>query len=112
MSFRKLFFLFVITIGTLQLTAQQDSCNLRISLLTCSPGDDLYSVFGHSAIRIVDLRNHRDLVYNYGTFDFEDPDFYINFVKGKPIYALSVQRYRNFVDEYQLSNRQVIEQRL
>ena len=112
MSFRKLFFLFLVTLSTHNLIAQQDTCNLRISLLTCSPGDDLYSVFGHSAIRIVDQHNHRDLIYNYGTFDFEDPDFYINFVKGKPIYALSVQRYPDFVYEYQLFNRQVIEQRL
>jgi hypothetical protein len=92
--------------------AQDDSCNLRITVLTCGPGDDLYSVFGHSAIRISDRTKHTDLIYNYGTFDFDDPDFYIKFVKGKLRYSLSVEPLNRFLYEYRVERRWVIEQQL
>jgi hypothetical protein len=60
------------------LTAQGDS--LRISLLTYSPGVDLYTAFGHSAVRVQDLREGTDVLYNYGTFDFNTPNFYQKFL--------------------------------
>ena len=62
-------------------TAQTDSCGIRISLLTCTPGTELYSTFGHSALRVVDSINNTDLVFNYGTFDYYDPDFYTKIYK-------------------------------
>ena len=90
--------------------AQTDSCNVRISLLTCGPGADLYSVFGHTAVRVMDGSAHSDIVYNYGTFDFNDPDFYIKFVKGKLLYFVSVEQYSDFKYEYRSENRSIIEQ--
>ncbi|MEO6893911.1 MAG: DUF4105 domain-containing protein, partial [Ginsengibacter sp.] len=60
--------------------AQQDSCHIRISLLTATPGEELYSTFGHSALRITDTARNTDIVYNYGTFNFEEPNFYLKFV--------------------------------
>jgi hypothetical protein len=92
--------------------SQNDSCNLQITLLTCGPGADLYSVFGHSGIRVKNQNDHSDLIYNYGTFDFEDPDFYIKFVKGKLLYSLSVQSLNDFLYEYRIEKRSVIEQQL
>ncbi|MEI9956644.1 MAG: DUF4105 domain-containing protein [Ferruginibacter sp.] len=56
-------------------TFAQDSSHLRISLLTCSPGEELYSTFGHSAYRVVDSSSVTDIVYNYGTFSFDDNGF-------------------------------------
>lgn len=56
-------------------SAAQDSSHLRVSLLTCTPGDELYSIFGHSAIRIIDSSSVTDIVYNYGTFNFDDEGF-------------------------------------
>ena len=50
----------------------------QISLLTCDPGDQLYSAFGHSAIRVLEKSTGEDLVFNYGTFDFNTPYFYIH----------------------------------
>ena len=91
--------------------SQNDSCNLTISLLTCGPGEELYSVFGHTAIRIKDDSN-LDIIYNYGTFDFEDPEFYSKFVKGKLIYYVSAENFNRFMYEYQVENRSVIEQEL
>ena len=52
----------------------------KISLITIGPGKDLYSKFGHSAIRLSDPSNRIDLTYNYGTFDFDTPNFYPKFV--------------------------------
>ncbi len=84
----------------------------RITLLTCSPGDELYSVFGHSAIRVEDPLLDLDWVFNYGTFDFSDPHFYTNFVSGKLNYILSVSEYRHFQHEYMMEERWIWEQEL
>jgi hypothetical protein len=90
--------------------AQADPGRLRVSLLTCAPGDELYSIFGHTALRITDTTAQTDLVYNYGTFDFDDPDFYSKFVKGKLDYFLSVATLPDFLYEYQATRREVTEQ--
>ena len=89
----------------------QDSCNLRITLLTCAPGAELYSTFGHTAIRVQDGVTGLDEVYNYGTFEFA-PDFYSKFVRGKLLYALSVEGFNEFMYQYQMESRSVIEQSL
>jgi len=88
----------------------QESCGIRVSLLTCSPGSDLYSIFGHSALRVVDSSTGTDIVYNYGTFDFNDPDFYSKFVRGKLLYSLSQSSFQNFAYEYLADNRSIAEQ--
>ncbi len=92
--------------------AQNGSHHIRISVLTCAPGDDLYSLFGHSAIRIIDSATHNDLVFNWGTFDFADPDFYIKFTRGKLMYMLSVSRFNEFMTEFLEEKRSVYEQEL
>ncbi|MEO1547184.1 MAG: DUF4105 domain-containing protein, partial [Bacteroidota bacterium] len=61
----------------------------KISLLTCAAGNELYYAFGHSAFRVQDNAIGLDVVYNYGTFDFNQPNFYLNFVKGKMVYSLT-----------------------
>ncbi len=90
--------------------SQPDSCNLRISLLTCTPGEDLYSTFGHSAIRITDTVSHRDVVYNYGTFNFEEPGFYTKFIRGKLTFYISTEEFNSFLYSYQYENRGITEQ--
>jgi hypothetical protein len=90
--------------------AETDSSAIRISLLTCTPGAELYSVFGHSALRVVDSAAGTDIVYNYGTFDFNDPDFYTKFVRGKLMYFVSQVSYPDFIFEYQYFKRGVVEQ--
>ncbi|WP_075340889.1 lipoprotein N-acyltransferase Lnb domain-containing protein [Tenacibaculum agarivorans] len=61
----------------------------QISIITSGPGDNLYEKFGHTAIRIKDPVLNLDLLYNYGIFDFNDPNFYVNFVKGFMKYKLA-----------------------
>src|SRR5882757_5394445 len=99
-----LFFLRCIT-GFAQ--ANTDSCTMEISLLTCAPGADLYSIFGHTAIRVRDDRRGMDIVYNYGTFDDTDPLFYIHFTKGIMNYSLSVEIFSDFMLEYRFEKREV-----
>lgn len=87
-----------------------DTSRMQISLLTCTPGEELYATFGHSALRIVDSNSVSDLVYNYGTFDFNDPNFYTKFLKGQLNYYLSVEYFTNFKFDYQAENRGITEQ--
>ncbi len=90
---------------------QEDTSHLRISLLTCSAGEELYSTFGHSALRVIDSLTYTDKVYNYGTFEFS-PDFYSKFIRGKLLYYLSVENYPDFLYGYQLEQRSIEEQEL
>src|SRR6266404_4262064 len=66
------------------------SNNATASLITYTPGEELHQAFGHSAIRIKDDSLEMDRLYNYGTFDFETPDFYFKFAHGDLLYRLSV----------------------
>ena len=83
-----------------------------VTLVTCGPGEELYEAFGHTAIRIHDPSLGFDAVYNYGTFDFNQPNFYWNFVQGRSLYMLAANRYSNFVRPYKYYNRSVREQYL
>lgn len=102
-----LFFLFSLLQNVQALTL---SNNARISLLTCSSGNEGYTSFGHSAIRITDDSNYVDWVFNYGTFDFRQPNFYQNFVKGRLMYFLSVEHFVRFKAIYIHENRSIKEQ--
>lgn len=104
------YFLSILLVLACAKTHAQDSCGLRVSLLTCSPGSELYSIFGHSALRIVDSSVGTDIVYNYGTFDFDDPDFYNKFVRGKLLYFLSQSSFPQFKAEYEYFQRSIAEQ--
>ena len=104
------FLFFLLLLLPISLFSQSDSCRLRVSLLTATPGDELYSTFGHSALRVTDSINQTDLVYNYGTFNFEEPGFYTKFVRGKLMYYLSRDYFKDFVYSYQMEGRGMTEQ--
>ena len=82
----------------------------EISLLTCENGTELYNSYGHSAIRIKDPINQIDMVFNYGTFDFNTPYFLPKFVRGTLDYSLSTEPFEWFYASYQDENRSVYEQ--
>ena len=84
----------------------------EISILTCAPGTELYSLFGHTAIRVSDPYQKIDAVFNYGTFDFRTPHFYLKYAKGLLLYQLSVTSYENFISSYILDDRSVWSQTL
>ncbi|KAA5537292.1 DUF4105 domain-containing protein [Taibaiella lutea] len=89
---------------------QDDTSHIRISILTCGVGDELYSSFGHTGVRVIDSVHHTDDVYNYGTFDFGDPHFYKKFVLGKLPYYLDKGSYNDFMYTYIEEKRNVEEQ--
>ncbi len=83
----------------------------QISVITCAPYQgELYSAFGHSAIRVYDPVHQIDYAYNYGVFDFDQPNFYLNFTRGHLLYKLAVQHYPRFRDIYLYYGRWVHEQ--
>ena len=71
-----------------------------ISVLTIGPGTSLSDSFGHSAIRVQSKEKKYDLVFNYGVFDFNDPQFYSNFIKGYLNYSLGVNYFKDFKSSY------------
>ena len=81
-----------------------------ISVLTIGPGSSLSDSFGHSAIRVQDKSKNYDLVFNYGVYDFNDPNFYSNFIKGYLNYSLGVSYYKDFKSSYISNNRSIKEQ--
>ncbi len=84
----------------------------KISLLTVGTGEDLAAKFGHSAIRLQDPTLGIDEVYGYGTYDFEDPNFYLNFTRGKLSYTISRMPFKYFDYSYQMEKRWIKEQSL
>lgn len=87
-----------------------DTARLQISILTCDAGEDIYTAWGHTAIRVIDSVQGGDYVFNYGTFDFETPYFISKFVKGSLEYFMSVNYYADFYAQYQYEKRNIKEQ--
>jgi Domain of unknown function (DUF4105) len=111
----RIFLLVYFSLFIVNCSFAQDSSHLRISLLTCTPGNELYSIFGHSAFRVVDSSkafndDSRDVVFNYGTFNFDDEGFYLKFARGKLLYYVSIENFEDFKYMYQATNRGITEQ--
>ncbi|WP_426483893.1 DUF4105 domain-containing protein [Flavobacterium sp. 2] len=88
------------------------SKDARISVITCGLGNETYSYFGHTAIRVADPINNIDVVYNYGAFDFRTPNFVAKFAKGDLQYFVIVHSFVDFMNEYNYEKRSVFEQEL
>ncbi len=91
---------------------QQLSDKAEISLMTCAPGEEPHSLFGHSALRVKDDSKGIDWVFNYGTFDFKTPYFYLKFTRGKLNYLLSRNEYSVSIENYKEEKRSVYAQKL
>ena len=110
---KKLLLIIVILIGfcSIKVHAQVND-SIRISLLTCAPGTEIYSLFGHTAIRVEVPSRRIDLVYNYGMFSFRTPNFIYRFVKGETDYQLGIVPYSYFEMEYAERGSYVVQQEL
>lgn len=84
----------------------------RVSVLTCSPGEEVYSLFGHTGIRYCDSARGVDVVFSYGYFDFDAPGFVWRFVLGETDYMVGGVPYEAFLSEYRARGSQVVEQEL
>ncbi len=88
------------------------SKNASVSAITCDTGNESYSLFGHTAVRIADADNNLDLVYNYGAFDFATPNFVAKFSKGDLQYFAIAHSFSDFISQYNYEQRSVFEQEL
>lgn len=111
MKFRLFLLSFLILlIFQIKIQAQQLSADAAVSILTCNPGVEVYSMYGHTAIRVNDPAQKLDIVFNYGAFSFETPDFLYRFAKGQTDYKMDGGRFQSFLPEYEEEKRSVYEQ--
>ncbi|MFV8322590.1 DUF4105 domain-containing protein [Flavobacterium sp. LS2R12] len=113
-SFKKIV-LFILLLSTTSYSFGQSielSKNTQVSVITCGTGNESYSLFGHTAIRVRDTINGIDVVYNYGAFDFNTPNFVMKFIKGDLQYFAVAHSYPDFINQYQYEKRSVYEQEL
>ncbi|MDR0558800.1 MAG: DUF4105 domain-containing protein [Prevotellaceae bacterium] len=96
--------------ANLNANAMQLSDSAQLSLLTCSPSDMVYALYGHTALRIKDEINQIDIIFNYGIFDFSESDFIYRFAKGETDYNLGCQNFSSFLYEYAQRKSGVTEQ--
>ena len=86
--------------------------SVEISLLTCGPGHEVYSLYGHTALRYNDRRTGEDWVINYGMFSFRQRFFILRFVFGLTDYEMGIIPFQDFMAEYQAEGRWVYQQTL
>lgn len=103
-------FLSLLIIWGSMLSYAQKRDSIQFSLLTCSPGTEIYSLFGHTAIRYQNFTQKQDIVFNYGMFSFSSPNFIYRFVKGETDYQLGVNDFRSFEAEYMFRGSSVYQQ--
>lgn len=84
--------------------------SIEISLLTCAPGTEVYSLYGHTAIRFTDYSKGIDIAINYGVFSFKRPFFILRFIFGLTDYEMGIVPFESFYYEYKSDNRSVIQQ--
>ncbi len=100
----------VLYISTINAQGISLSNSAEVSILTMGPGSVLNDSFGHSAFRVKDLNQNIDVVYNYGVYDFNTPNFYLKFAQGKLMYTLARNNFTPFYNYYANQNRWIKEQ--
>lgn len=113
-KFKQQIVLLICCFSFLYTSAQPDTLSEKaeISVLTCGTANELHTLFGHTALRIKDVDQNLDVVYNWGMFDFRTPNFLAKFVKGNLLYYLDADSFDAFLYNYTVDNREVVEQML
>lgn len=104
------YFIFCLFMGVAFSVQSQSADSIRFSLLTCAPGTEIYSLFGHTAIRYENYTRRIDVVFNYGMFSFNTPNFIFRFVAGETDYQLGITPYSYFEAEYAMRGSSVYQQ--
>jgi hypothetical protein len=93
--------------------AQYPTDSAQVYLMTASPGTEVYAAFGHTALRVADRSRGLDVVYNYGMFNFETPNFTMKFIYGRLLYFLAVDHnFNEFLQMYRDDGQAMYQQRL
>lgn len=110
---KKIFIILIILLSVnVHDICSQAGNDTMVYLLTCGTGTETYSIYGHSAIRVVYPEKNLDLVYNWGVFDFNTPNFAWRFAKGRLDYMLAVESTQSFLQAYVYEKRYVQSQKL
>ena len=104
------YFIFCLLMGVAFSVQSQSTDSIRFSLLTCAPGTEIYSLFGHTAIRYENYTRRIDVAFNYGMFSFNTPNFIFRFVAGETDYQLGITPYSYFEAEYAMRGSSVYQQ--
>ncbi|MCQ2212488.1 MAG: DUF4105 domain-containing protein [Bacteroidaceae bacterium] len=108
---RFILILFLLMLNILGISAQEPTRDsLRVSLITCTPGQHAYAHFGHTAIRLTNITNGEDIVFNYGCFDSTVSNFVMKFIKGETDYVVDAEEAEYFFARYDYIGRGVTEQ--
>ena len=113
-SYINIFFALALIFFSLNINANEleNKNRYKISILSIGEGPSLVDAFGHTAIRVKDAELKNDVVFNFGVYDFNSPNFYSNFVKGRPEYKLGIQNYNNLTQNYIRQKRYIVEHQL
>ena len=107
----KLLLLIFIPLLSITRAYAQLSDSADISIITVSPSDEeVYTLYGHTSLRVKDSVNKIDLAFNYGIFDFSKPNFIYRFTKGETDYRLEAYPFSYFISEYEMRGGEVVEQ--
>lgn len=115
---RKYLFAILLSVFALQGAAQSFaqpialSDEAKIYLLTCTPGTEVWSKYGHTGIRVYDPTRQMDIVFNYGIFSLMEKGFYLKFIQGETYYQLGIESYPYFVKFYSSIGRKTYLQEL
>ena len=104
------YFIFCLFMGVAFSVQSQSTDSIRFSLLTCAPGTEIYSLFGHTPIRYENYTRRIDVAFNYGMFSFNTPNFIFRFVAGETDYQLGITPYSYFEAEYAMRGSSVYQQ--
>ena len=103
---------FIISIVSFPKVLSQSSNDTIAYLITCGPGTETYSIYGHSALRIAIPGKHSDIIYNWGVFDYRTKCFAWKFAKGRLDYMLDTEITKGFLQSYFFEQRYVYSQRI
>ncbi len=109
-QFKRLVYILIFSLMYNSQIISQLSEQSSVSILTCKPGDEIYSMYGHTAVRISDPVTQKDEVYNYGLFNFSEPNFTMKFLRGKLLYHLGITNSKRFSYQYTQQKRSIVEQ--
>lgn len=107
---KRIFLFIILILGMLVARAEERCGNIEVSVLTCSPGQEVYSYYGHTAIRVKDRNMGTDHVFNYGVFDFNSENFLWRFVLGQTDYMCVATPWEYFIPEYEKRGSSLVAQ--
>ena len=91
---------------------EPSSDELTVTVITFGPGEQVWERFGHNALWIHDGQRGTDIAWNWGLFDFAQPDFLQRFLSGDTKYWMAGEDAYRMIAAYHAMGRTITLQRL